>query len=367
MGLELEKSAILSKDLAVGGCSLLRLFEQDDRVWVEKTLLPKYQARPEFESLIQNEFDLLSELAHPLVIKPISLGQSEVFHSKKSYVLHLPYVEGPVVSSWLSDLRSQEADFRRGQARRLLYQMVSAYTYLHREKQIVHGDVAPENILIGQEGMIRLIDFSLSHRAGTEARSPFKIGGRSSFRAPEMIESFESSVQTDVFSVGRIFEEAIGSLAEKQDRKWIGLMLSERSLPDRREILKRALSETSLDLLAWSPGVASKALAPTAIKGLPPKPWALRSPLLGLVGLVTMTSFCPSGLLQINTLPPSAVELGGRFYGETPLTYLELPIGEYRLSLKVGPTGEAYSQQIEVGSGSRLKFFEDFRNIDNLR
>src|SRR5690606_41766943 len=62
-----------------------------------------------------------------------------------------------------------------------------AVGHMH-QKGIIHGDLNPENILITQQGFVRLIDFGVA----TEKEGPrhdFRVAGRQYFRAPELLKT----------------------------------------------------------------------------------------------------------------------------------------------------------------------------------
>jgi serine/threonine-protein kinase len=87
---------------------------------------------------------------------------------------------------------------------------------------VVHGDLKPQNIFVGSDGMVKLVDFGLARRVRAEgARAaepghglPTGIAGTPRYMAPEQTLGAPASPATDVFALGTIaYEVATGERA----------------------------------------------------------------------------------------------------------------------------------------------------------
>ena len=78
-------------------------------------------------------------------------------------------------------------------------QLFSALTACEAS-EIKHGDIKPDNILIDEHNNLRLIDFGI----GQSDKDEFQTSGHQDFSAPEVIYSGQSSVQSEVYSAGKI-------------------------------------------------------------------------------------------------------------------------------------------------------------------
>ncbi len=108
---------------------------------------------PALRTSIENEFSILTKLKHPNLIMVYDFGQSDSGHS----FFTMDYIDGPNLNEYFqgSDCILTSCDIMMG--------ILEALEYLAR-KNIIHGDIKPENILISNENKIHpvLLDFGLS-------------------------------------------------------------------------------------------------------------------------------------------------------------------------------------------------------------
>ena len=74
---------------------------------------------------------------------------------------------------------------------------------------IKHGDIKPDNILIDEHSNLRLIDFGIGHFHNDELQT----SGHQDFSAPEVIYSGQSSVQSELYSAGKIIQLMLANIS----------------------------------------------------------------------------------------------------------------------------------------------------------
>lgn len=173
--------------LARGGMGEVSLARTADRFVVLKRPHPAFVADPEFRAAFLEEARALARIRHPNVVRVLELGeaQGELF-------LALEYVHGVTVEA----LR-EAAPVPVALACALVTQAARALTAVHRA-QVVHADLSPRNLLVGADGVLKLIDFGL---AG-------KQGGALGWSSPEALEG-QVTAAGDQFSLGVVLWELL--------------------------------------------------------------------------------------------------------------------------------------------------------------
>lgn len=150
---------------------------------------------------LAREFQLLSSLRHPNIISVLDYGfdnDGAASQNPLYYTMEL-----------LSDSRTiVEAARPLGVPERiaLLMGLFEALAYLHR-RGILHCDLKPENVLVGRDGVVKVVDFGLS-----SLREQFipaetgnaQIAGTLEYMAPEVLQGLPASEYSDIYAAGLI-------------------------------------------------------------------------------------------------------------------------------------------------------------------
>jgi serine/threonine protein kinase/tetratricopeptide (TPR) repeat protein len=144
---------------------------------------------------LAHEFRFLASLRHPNIISVLDFGFDD---------LNRPYF----TMDWLPNARdilvaseSRDADAKAD----LLIQLLRALVYLHR-RGIVHRDLKPSNLLVGTDGVLRVLDFGISVQADLQRGDP-GFAGTAAYMAPEMVSEALPSSSSDLYAVGTIAYE----------------------------------------------------------------------------------------------------------------------------------------------------------------
>lgn len=118
------------------------------------------------------------------------------------------HVEGATLRQWMYDNPAPDLPAVRD----IVGQLVKGVRALHR-KQMVHGDLRPENVMITPDGLVKVIDFGSVRAAGLFEAGPQDGGeqvlGTVQYTAPERLLGEPASWRSDLFAIGVIAYEML--------------------------------------------------------------------------------------------------------------------------------------------------------------
>lgn len=144
------------------------------------------------------EKEILSRISHPFIVK-IAFA----FQNSSKFYLGLEYIEGGEIYGLLQ----KHGRFPIDQARLYAAEIGLALDYLHKNN-IVYRDLKPENVILDEDGHIKLIDFGLAEDIGITRKSS-EVCGTSEYLAPEIIKHEDYSFGVDWWSFGVLVYEMI--------------------------------------------------------------------------------------------------------------------------------------------------------------
>ena len=118
----------------------------------------------------------------------------------------LEYIDGWSLVEYLA--RHKEADHLPNVELSILIvsRVCRALQYVFEKAAIAHRDISPGNIMITREGTVKLIDFGIATRSGTQDRV---LTGKPAYMAPEMIAQLRADNRSDIFSLGVVLFEML--------------------------------------------------------------------------------------------------------------------------------------------------------------
>lgn len=167
-----------------------------DRTVAIKILRPEYDAGDAFE----REARAIAKLPHPNIVMVHDVCQDEA-----SRYIVMEYAEGES----LRELLQPEAPFRPARALDITVQVCDALGFAH-EKGILHCDVKPRNILVQQDGKVKVTDFGIARALQPDVSGPQgKLWGTPYYAAPELLLGNKLTPASDVYAVGVLLYEML--------------------------------------------------------------------------------------------------------------------------------------------------------------
>ena len=169
-----------------------------DRVLALKVMHPALAADAAFVERFIREAKSVARLAHPNVVAVFDQG------AQGAYVyLAMEYVAGCT----LRDVLRERGALQPRAALDILEPVLAALGAAHRAG-FVHRDMKPENVLIGDDGRVKVADFGLVRAVGTVTDTTGVLG-TVSYLAPEQIEHGTADTRADVYACGVVLYEML--------------------------------------------------------------------------------------------------------------------------------------------------------------
>ncbi|MFJ6717266.1 Stk1 family PASTA domain-containing Ser/Thr kinase [Streptomyces sp. NPDC091259] len=187
--------------IAAGGMATVyrALDTRLDRVLALKVMHPALAADAAFVDRFIREAKSVARLAHPNVVAVFDQGTDGPY----TY-LAMEYVSGCT----LRDVLRRRGALQPRAALDILEPVLAALGAAHRAG-FVHRDMKPENVLIGDDGRVKVADFGLVRSVDTVTSTTGSVLGTVSYLAPEQIESGVTDTRVDVYACGVVFYEML--------------------------------------------------------------------------------------------------------------------------------------------------------------
>ncbi len=187
--------------IAVGGMATVyrAVDTRLDRVLALKVMHPTLATDATFVERFIREAKSVARLDHPNVVQVFDQG------AEGAYVyLAMEYIAGCT----LRDVLRERGALRPRAALDILEPVLAALGAAHRAG-FVHRDMKPENVLIGDDGRVKVADFGLVRAVNTVTSTTGAVLGTVSYLAPEQIEHGTADPRVDVYACGVVLYEML--------------------------------------------------------------------------------------------------------------------------------------------------------------
>jgi serine/threonine-protein kinase len=209
------------------------------------------------EALVERfvrERQLLAGLSHPNIAQLYDGGETDA----GSPYFVMEYVDGLPLLQWVD-----EQKLSRAERQKLYCDVVGAVAFAHRNL-VVHRDLTPSNVLVTQNGVVKLIDFGIAKPADDtevgKGAGRVSIGSLSltpGYAAPERMTSSVVTTAADVYSLGKLLAKLISP--EGGDRELEAIIA--RATADEPQDRYPTADALGADIAAWRDGLPVAAVA----------------------------------------------------------------------------------------------------------
>ncbi len=225
-----------------------------------KRILPHLASDPTFVEMFLNEARLAAMLSHRNLVQLFELGEEA-----GTYFIAMEFLHGRNLRAVAAKARSTGQRVPFALAARIGGEALRGLHYAHqlqdgdaRPLQLVHRDVTPDNVLVGFDGAVKVVDFGIAKALGTPATRTGPMKGTCAFMAPEQIRNEPLTPRIDVYAVGVVLYELIAGVRPFSAPNEIALIhqvLSTRPVPlhERVPDVPRPLADAVMRAMAPQP------------------------------------------------------------------------------------------------------------------
>ena len=180
-----------------------------DRRVAVKVLRGDLSNDEKFVRRFQREALSASSLSHPNIVEMYDVGEDNGL-----YYIVMEYIEGKT----LKQLIKKRGSLTLSEAIDIMLQLTDGISHAH-DSYIIHRDLKPQNIMIREDGSIKITDFGIAMALNsTQLTQTNSVMGSVHYLPPEQASGKGSTIRSDIYSMGILFYELLtGTLPFKGD------------------------------------------------------------------------------------------------------------------------------------------------------
>ena len=276
-------------ELATGGMATVYLGRMRRpmgfaRLVAIKAMHPQYAKDPSFASMFVDEARLTARLRHPNIVPTL-----DIVADSGHLLIVMEYVEGESLSSLLRMVRGANDRIPVAVACAIIHDLLLGLHEAHEARDddgsplsIIHRDVSPQNVIVGLDGLARVLDFGVAKaRSRVHHSNEGEIKGKIPYMPPEQLFGEAVDHRVDIYAAGVLLWESLAgqrlfdgsneeSIVRRIDAGEIAAPSSKATgiSPELDAVVLRALSKNADDRF---PTALAMAEALSAIATLPPR------------------------------------------------------------------------------------------------
>lgn len=179
-----------------------------------KVLLPSMESDQEFVNMLIDEAKIAGQLNHANIAQIFDLGVTD-----QRYYIVQEYVKGQALRAILKYKLENKTHLDISKACYIALKVCEGLHYAHNKEdpsgkplKLVHRDISPHNILISDEGEVKIIDFGIAKAEGRATKTMAGlVKGKFAYMSPEQVRGLPVDHRSDVFATGILLHEMLST------------------------------------------------------------------------------------------------------------------------------------------------------------
>lgn len=207
----------LLRQLAVGGMGEVYLARQEgpagfSKAAVVKRILPHLAKEQSFVEMFLNEARVAALLSHPNVVQIFELGEVD-----GTWFIAMEFIHGQTLRAAKRALKEQGRVFPPHLLAHIAAQALQGLQYAHtlvgpegEPLNVVHRDLSPDNIMVGFNGQVKVLDFGIAKAASASSTTRSgAVKGKFAYMPPEQLLGEQLDGRADLYAMGVVLYELL--------------------------------------------------------------------------------------------------------------------------------------------------------------